>query len=199
MNKTTLTIIGAALVAILSLGYAGYTISTPQRATVTRQQYVTNTENFYTTETQTVTATNTVTSAEVVANNAINLNNGGGPAYYQSCGYYGCYPAQGYQYTPCTSVGSGSNTVTCYGYLIQNGNGCTQISVPTTDPDYWRSGLQYVHYTLQNLPTSYPSIGSWVDVTGQLNITNTSIAAANSASCSPNTLSVTSITPTYPP
>ena len=68
MNKTTLTIIGAALVAILSLGYAGYTMSTPQMATVTQQQYLTNTENFYSTQTQTVTATNTVTSTAVVAN-----------------------------------------------------------------------------------------------------------------------------------
>jgi hypothetical protein len=199
MNKTTLTIIGAALVAILSLGYAGYSMSIPHIATVTEQEYVTNAQDFYSTQTQSVTATNTVTSTTAVANNALNLSNGGGPGYYQSCGYYGCYPSQGYQYTPCTSVGSGTNTVTCYGYLIQSGNGCTQISVLTTDPDYWRSGIQYVHYTLQDLPASYPSIGNWVDVTGQLSITNTSIAAANSAACSPNTLSVTSITPTNAP
>jgi len=198
MNKSTLTIIGAALVAVLSLGYAGYSMSAPPHmTTLTQQQYVTNTQDFYSTQTQTITATNTATSAAVIANNAISLSNGGGPGYYQSCGYYGCYPAQGYQYTPCNS--SGSNTVTCYGYLIQNGNGCTQISVLTTDPAYWNSGIQYIHYTLQNLPASHPPIGSWVDVTGQLSITNTSIAAANSAACSPNTLSVTSITPTNSP
>ena len=197
MNKTTLTVIGAALVAILSLGYAGYTMSSPHVATVTQQQYLTNTQDFYSTQIQTVTATNTVSTAAVVSNNAINLN-GGGPGFYQTCGYYGCYPAQGYTYTPCTPVGSGSNTVTCYGYLIQNVNGCTQLSVRTTDPDYWRAGIQYVHYALQNLPASYPPIGSWVDVTGQLTITNTSITAANSA-CSPNTLAVVSITPTAAP
>jgi hypothetical protein len=197
MNKTTLTVTGAALVAILSLGYAGYTMSTLHVATVTQQQYLTNTQNFYNTETQTVTATNTITTAVAVTNNAINLN-GGGPGYYQTCGYYGCYPAQGETYTPCTPVGSGSNTVTCYGYLIQNQNGCTQISVRTTDPDYWRSGIQYVHYALQNLPAQYPPIGSWVDITGQLTITDTSITVANSA-CSPNTLAVTTITPTAAP
>ena len=198
MNKTTLTIIGAALVAILSLGYAGISMSAPPRlTTVTQQEYLTNTQDFYSTQTQTIVATNTITSAAASANSAINLNSGGVPGIYQSCGYYGCYPAQGYQYTPCNSVGS--NTVTCYGYLIQNGNGCTQISVLTTDPSYWRSGIQYVHYTLQNLPASTPPVGSWVDVTGQLRITNTSIAAANSAACSPNTLSVTSITPANMP
>ncbi len=183
---------------MLSLGYAGYTITTPHMATVTQQQYLTNTQNFYSTQTQTVTATNTVTTAAAVANAAINLN-GDGPGYYQTGGYYGCYPAQGYTYTPCTPVGSGSgNTVTCYGYLIQNASGCTQISVRTTDPYYWASGIQYVHYALQNLPASYPPMGSWVDVTGQLTITNTSITAANSA-CSPNTLTVSSITPTSAP
>lgn len=200
MNKTTLTIIGAALVAILSLGYAGYTMSIPHVATVTQQQYLTNTQNFFSTQTQTVTATNTntVTSAAAV-NNAINLN-GREPGFYQTCGYYGCSPAQGYTYTPCTPVGgNGSNQVTCYGYLVQNGNGCTQLSVQTTDPNYWRSGLQFVHYTLQNLPASSPPIGSWVDVIGQLSITSTSLVVANSAACSPNTLTVSSITPTSPP
>jgi hypothetical protein len=198
MNKTTLTIIGAALVAILSLGYAGYTMSTPHIATLTQQQYLTNTQNFYSTQTQTVTATNTVTSAAVVTNPAINLS-GGGPGYYQTCGYYGCSPAQGYTYTPCTPVGgNGSNQVTCYGYLIQNGNGCTQISVRTTDPNYWASGIQYVHFALQNLPASYPAIGSWVNVTGQLSITDSNLAVANSA-CSPNTLTVSSITPASAP
>lgn len=195
MNKSNLGMIGIALVAILSLGVAGYTTLTPHSATVTEQQQLTNTENFYTTQTQTLTSISTVTSS-VATNAAINLN-GGGPAYYQTCGYYGCYPAQGYTYTPCSSTGT-SNTVTCYGYLIQNGKGCVQVSVPTTDPDYWRSGIWWVHYKLQNLPSSYPSIGSWVNVTGQLNISNTSMSA-NSASCSPNTITVTSVTPTNAP
>jgi hypothetical protein len=195
MNKTNLAIIGAALVAILSLGIAGYTTLTPHSATVTQQQYLTNTQSFYNTQIQTVTRTNTVTSA-IATNNAMTLN-GGGPGVYYTCGYYGCSPAQGYTYTPCTPLGTG-DTVTCYGYLIQNANGCVEISVRTTDPDYWRSGVWYVHYTLQNLPSSYPPIGSWVNVNGQLNIYDTSITA-NSASCSPNTLSVTSMTPTSAP
>jgi hypothetical protein len=195
MGKTNLGIVAIALVAIVGLGVAGYTTLTPHSATVTQQRYLTNTQNFYTTQTQTLTSTSTVTSS-VATNAAVNLN-GGGPAYYQTCGYYGCYPAQGYSYTPCASTGTG-NTVTCYSYLIQNGLGCVQVSVPTTDPDYWRSGIWYVHYTLQHLPSSYPSIGSWVDVTGQLNISSTSISA-NSASCSPNTIGVTSITPTSAP
>ena len=197
MNKTNLGIVGIALVAILGLGLAGYSTLTPHSTTVTAQQYATNTQEFYATQTltQVVTSTNTVTSA--AANQAINLS-GGGPSYYQSCGYYGCSPAQGYTYTPCTPEGTSSN-VTCYGYLIQTGqNGCVQISVATTDPDYWRSGVFWVHYTLQNLPSSYPSIGNWVNVIGQLNIANTSLSA-NSASCSPNTLTVSSITPTNAP
>jgi hypothetical protein len=195
MNKANLAMIGIALVAIVSLGLAGYTTLTPHSATVTEQEYLTNTQNFYTTQTKTLTSTSTVTSS-VATNAAINLN-GEGPASYQTCGYYGCYPAQGYTYTPCMSIGTG-NTVTCNGYLIQNGNGCVQVSVPITDPDYWNSGIWYVHYTLQKLPSPYPTRGSWVQVTGQLNITNTSISA-NSAACSPNTITVTSITPTNPP
>jgi hypothetical protein len=194
MNKANLGMIGIALVVIISLGVAGYTTLTPHSATVTEQQYFTNTQNFYTTQTQTLTSTNTVTSS-IATNAAVNPNSG--PAHYQTCGYYGCYPAQGYTYTPCTSIGTG-NTVTCYGYLIQNGNGCVQLSVPNTDPQYLNSEMWYVHYTLQNLPSSYPSIGSWVHVTGQLNITNTSMGA-NSASCSPNTINVTSITPANAP
>jgi len=197
MNKTTLTIVGAAIVAILSLGYVGYAISTPRSATVTQQQFFTNTQDVYTTQTQTVTNTNTVTSVAAATNAAINLNSGA-PGYYQSCGYYGCYPAQGYTYTPCQVYGP-TSTVTCYGYLIQNGNGCVQLSVPTTDADYWRSGVWWVHYALKNLPSSYPSIGTWVDVTGQLNIVNNNIVNANAAACSLNTISVTSISPTSPP
>ena len=103
MNKTNLGIVGIALVAILGLGLAGYSTLTPHSTTVIAQQYATNTQEFYATQTltQVVTSTNTVTSA--AANQAINLS-GGGPAYYQSCGYYGCSPAQGYTYTPCTHV-----------------------------------------------------------------------------------------------
>ena len=198
MNKSTLGIVGIALAAILSLGLAGYETLTPHSETVTQQQYLPNTQNFYTTQTQTVTSTSTLTTA-VATNTAINLS-GNGAGYYQTCGYYGCSPAQGYSYTPCTPTGSStSNTVTCYGYLVQNRDAsCVQISVVTTDPDYWRSGVFWVHYTLQSLPSSYPQIGSWVNVTGQLNIVNTNISA-NSASCSPNTITVTSITPTNAP
>ena len=196
MNKANLGIVGIALLAILALGFAGYSTLTPHSTTVTAQQYVTNTLGFYTTQTQTVVSTNTVTSA-VAVNQAINLS-GSGPAYYQTCGYYGCSPAQGYTYTPCTPTGNTEN-VTCYGYLIQNGqSSCVQLSVAITDPDYWTSGVFWVHYTLQNLPSSYPAIGSWVNVIGQLNISNTNLSA-NSAACSPNTLTVSSITPTNAP
>jgi hypothetical protein len=198
MNKTSLGIVGIALAAILGLGLAGYTTLTPHSATMTMQQYLTNTQNVYTTQTQTIISTSTLTSA-VVTNAAINLNSGT-PGYYQTCGYYGCSPAQGYTYTPCTPTGSPTdNTVTCYGYLIRSGtSSCVQISVATTDPDYWRSGIFWVHYALQNLPSSYPPIGSWVNVVGQLNIVNTSMSVY-SASCSPNTITVASISPTNAP
>ena len=198
MNKNSLGIVGIALAAILSLGIAGYTNMTPHLATVTQLQYLTSTQNFYSTQTLTVTSRNTVSTA-VASNEAANLS-GNNPGYYQSCGYYGCYPSQGYTYAPCTPSGTpGSNIVTCYGYLMQNGStSCVQISVAVTDPDYMRSGIFWVHYTLQNLPSSHPQMGSWVDVVGQLNIVDSNISA-NSASCSPNTIIVSSITATNAP
>jgi len=201
MNKSTLGIVGIALLAILSLGVAGYTTLAPHSATVIQQEYLTNTQNFYTTQTQTMISTSTSTMTSAVATNAaINLNAGNNPSVYQTCGYYGCYPAQGYTYTPCTSYGSAAtNTVTCYGYLVRDGNtSCVEISVAATDPDYWRSGVFWVHYTLQNLPSSYPQVGSWVNVVGQLNVVNTSLSA-NTASCSPNIIMVSSINATNPP
>jgi hypothetical protein len=102
----------------------------------------------------------------------------------QECGYNGCY------YTTCQSTGQG--TVQCAGYLYQNSNGCTEIAVPVANWVYGAgptTATQY--YTLQGLPSSYPSVGSWVTVTGQLK--QGSNTSSTGAGCPGNYINVNSI------
>lgn len=88
----------------------------------------------------------------------------------------------------------GGNLVQCSGQLYQNPNGCVLLVVPAltwvNDPgNVVTAGLQY--YTLHDLPTSYPPLGAWVTVTGQLyQGANTS---STGASCPGNYINVTSI------
>jgi hypothetical protein len=186
-----------ALVALLSLAFAGYTVLNPHSVTVTRQQFLTNTQSVYSVQTQTVTIGSTATSFTTVTS---------GYAYgnYQSCNYYyGCYQSPGYYYgyyngyygyaSPCQYTGSGS-ALTCYGYLYQARNGCTLLVVPTTSNPYpsYATGDVYEYYTLHNLPSNSPQLGSWVTVNGQLyQGYNT---ASNGASCPDNYIIVNTIT-----
>jgi len=190
-------IVGLALVAILSLGFAGYTALNPHTVTLTQQQMLTNTQNVYSVQTLTVMTANTVTSATTVTNSQPSAY---GYGNYQYCGYYGCYPSPGsyyypgyysgyyngyygYYYSPpCQPTGSGGN-FTCSGYLYQAQNGCTLLAVSTTSNPYpsRATGAVIEYYTLQHLPTSIPQPGSWITVTGQLyQGYNT---ASNGASC----------------
>jgi hypothetical protein len=92
-------------------------------------------------------------------------------------------------YNFCQSPNNNS-TEQCVGYLYQNPNGCLELTIP----DYSPYGmLSYQYYTLHNLPSSYPPIGSWVTVTGHSYRGNN--FASNGNACPGNYINVDSITP----
>ena len=97
----------------------------------------------------------------------------------------------GSYYTTCFQVPG--NLTQCSGNLLQSPNGCVVLGF-LVQSSIGLISTQY--YTLQDLPSSYPPIGSWVIVTGQLNQgTNFS---PNGAACPGNYIIVTSITQTNP-
>jgi hypothetical protein len=211
----TAGIIGLVLVAIFSLGFAGYTAMNPHLATVTQQQLLTNTQNVYNTQTQTVTSIQQVNQAVTLtqtANNGYGYGNGQGNN--QVCSTYGCYPypyndapppynGAGYYYNgyyyaydangnfvaPCQASGS-NNTATCQGFLYQAPNGCTELVIPIQNA-YIQESTAYQFYTLHNLPSNAPSPGTWVTVSGQVN--NGANTASNGAACPGNYINVSSI------
>lgn len=194
-SGSKLTIAGLALVAVLSLAFAGYTALYPHMSTVTQQQFLTNTQSLYNTQTQTAISLSTVTSVQVVTQTT---TAGYGNGYYQNCPYYGCaYPPQNYNpaynnyyyyQSPC-QANSASNAVSCQGFFYQASNGCTVLVIPVWNPAIQQSGV-YQYYTLQNLNTTYPN-WTWVTVNGQLyQGSNTS---SNGASCPGNYITVSSI------
>jgi hypothetical protein len=196
---------GLILITILSLALVGYTALNPHLATVTQQQFVTNTQNLYSTQTQTQTVTSigtqtvtsigTVTSITTAITTTTAAYGYGYGNYYQNCGYYGCNnPNPGYSYYQCQSAAYGY-TVQCSGYLYQDASGCIELEIPVTN---WvnnpytvvTTAMQY--YTLHNLPSSIPPIGSWVTVTGQLyQGYNT---GPNGAACPGNYINIITIT-----
>ena len=200
LSKFTLGVLGVGIIAILSLGFAGYSAMNPRTMTVTGQQFVTNTQIG----TTTITSVNIVNSqamdpqaTQIVAASATTPS---GAAFQQNCGpgssSYGCnWP---YTYDDCQGTGQG-NTVSCDGYLVQGPNGCVELAVPTDTV----SQPTYDHYALQNLPSSFPSIGSWVVVKGGLTLSATPLSASNNSSsnwattCPTNSISVTSIQPVF--
>jgi hypothetical protein len=159
----------------------------PQTVVVTQQQqqFVTNMQSP---QTQTVTTVSTVTNQAATTATVTAVN---GNAYQQNCVTgVGCNPP--YNYDSCWSTGQGNN-VACDGYLIQDQNGCIELSVPTLT----NAQQPYDHYTLQNLPLSHPSIGSWVVVKGQLFQGPNS--GPNGESCPTSYINVDSIQPTNAP
>lgn len=206
-------LVGLALVAVLSLGFAGYMAMNPHAVTVTQQQVITNTQSQFSIQTQTVTTANTITSVTTVTNIPPTGYNGYGYGNYQSCGYYGCYQSPGYYYSspgyyngyyngypyygygyypPCQPTGTNGN-VTCSGYLYDAQNGCTLLAVYNTSNPYpsYATGNVIEYYTLQHLPSSTPPPSTWITVTGQLyQGYNT---ASNGASCPTNYIVVSSI------
>jgi hypothetical protein len=103
---------------------------------------------------------------------------------YANC-YYNNHCAQ--IYNACHSPSS-NDTVQCAGYLYQNPNACVELVIPI----YSSVGaVSYQYYTLQKLPASYPAIGTWVSVTGQLNHGNN--FSSTGRACPGNYINVTSI------
>lgn len=199
-SKMTLGIIGVAIIAILSLSFAGYSAMNPHTMTVTGQQYVTNTQFGTVTATATQTMNNSQGMQTVAVGAAVSGNGNGntnGNAYQMNCGpdefSYGCnWP---YTYDACQGTGVG-NGVTCDGYLLKGPNGCVELAVPTDTVQQ----PPYDHYALQGLPSSYPAMGSWVVVRGQLTLSGASPSAeSSSASCPTNSIGVSSIQPTNAP
>ena len=60
-------------------------------------------------------------------------------------------------YDYCQSP-NGNSTMQCVGYLYRNPNGCLELVIPVYSPYGF---LSYQYYTLQNLPSSTPPIGTW--------------------------------------
>ena len=180
--------IGLIVITILALAVGGYSALNSHSTTITRQQFITNTQSVFNTQTQTAINTQTVTSTVTKGNGVATLPAG----YYQYCNYYNCnpYPAPpGYYNWGCYSTSAGNNTVQCSGYVYKDANGCVDLLVPI-DNGYWNGIQQY--YYLQNLPSSYPSTGSWVTVTGQLYLQGNN-PAPNGSSCPTSSIWVNSI------
>ena len=102
--------------------------------------------------------------------------------YYNGNYYTTCLPGPG-------------NLIQCSGNLLQYPNGCTVLAFPVgnwvNDPtNIITTATQY--YTLQNLPSSIPQIGSWVTVSGQLY--QGPNHSPTGAGCPGNYINVTSIT-----
>jgi hypothetical protein len=184
--------LGLIVVAVLALALTWYTTTNPHLTTVTQQQFVTNTQNVYNTVTSFGMVTS-VTTTSTTSTTTTTAQFGYGYAYNPNCGYYGCYPNPSYTfngnyYTTCQSTGS--NQVQCSGFEIRNSNGCILLAVPVYNGYAFESQV-YQYYTLRNLPSSYPPMGSWVTVTGQLYQGYN--AAPNSGSCPGNYINVASI------
>ena len=169
----------------------------PHTMTITAQQYVTNTQIVPTTMTSVATVNSQV--VQMVTSRG-NYTAASGAAFQFNCGpgssSYGCnWP---YTYDACQGTGIG-NSVTCVGYLEQGPSGCVILAVPTDTT----AQPPYDHYALQNLPSSYPSMGSWVVVKGGLTlsgtVTRTSSSSQSNSTCPTNTISVTSMQQTNLP
>jgi hypothetical protein len=92
----------------------------------------------------------------------------------------------GSYYTPCQQ-GPG-NWIQCSGNLLQSPGGCMILGFIVSSG--YTTATQY--YTLHNLPSSYPPVGSWVTVTGQLY--NGFNFSPSGAACPGNYINVTTIT-----
>lgn len=192
------TVAGLIFVTILSLGFVAYASLNPQVMTLAKQQFLTNIQNQYSTEAvtsvSTVTAISTVTTSAASAYAVNTVVGYPGPGYsgYYNCGAYGCSaPSLGAYGSLCQSTGQNS-TVSCSGYLSEPDNGCIQLAIPYNNPDLLES-TAYQFYTLRNLPSSLPSAGSWIMVTGQLGQGYN--PGLNGAACPANYINVNTISP----
>ena len=100
---------------------------------------------------------------------------------YTNCGYNGC------PYTTCQPAAD--NAVQCAGYLYQNSDRCVELAVPVADYAIGASPTSATqYYTLHNLPSTYPAIGSWVTIKGQMNLVAPN--TINGAACPGNYINV---------
>ena len=190
---------GLIIVVILGLGFVAYASLNPHVVTVTQQQYLTNTQNQFTT--QTITSVSTATYVSTVTTYSVSVNAVNtvgypypGAGYYPgpNCGAYGCSaPSLGAYGSLCQPTGQ-NQTVSCSGYLSEPDNGCTQLAIPYINPDLLES-TAYQFYTLRNVPSSLPSAGSWITVTGQLDQGYTQ--GVNGAACPGNYINVSTVSP----
>jgi hypothetical protein len=189
-----LVTIGLALVAILSLAFAGYTVLNPHNVTVTEQQLLTNTQSVF--NTQTFTSVSTVTSVTTATSTATSTANGfvnNGGVIYQNCGYGGCYyqaPSYASVSDLCKSTGQ-NGTVQCSGYLYQPSSACPELAIPYINPAIMET-QGYLYVTLYNLPTNHPTPGAYVTVTGQPS-QGFAPGPSGEQACTDNTITVISI------
>lgn len=213
--------IGLALVAILALGFAGYTALNPHVTTVTQQQFLTNTQSVYNTQTRVVTAVSQITEVVTVTNTEATTASGLGvlPGYYEYCSLYGCMysPGPSYNtynpYQPPNPWYPGYYNGAYYGYW--NGNffppcqtseynntvtcsgyifqaqNSCTVLVIPIANPYYAESFAYQYYTLHNLPSNAPTNGSWVTVSGQLYQGGNT--SSSGASCPGNYINVTAI------
>jgi hypothetical protein len=190
----------AIIVIALGAGFYNYVGVTPHTVTLTSTNYATSTSTVTSTQSVTSFATNTYTNF-VTTSAAAPVGNPYVPPYYaansqQPCYYYynRCYyySSDCYYWGQCdffnVCQNQGNNTVQCSGYLYQDPSGCTELVIGIWTP-YAQPSYQY--FTLQNLPASHPSFGSWVTVTGQSY--RGSNTAPNGAACPGNYIVVSSI------
>jgi hypothetical protein len=137
------------------------------------------------------TGTPITTSVETVQ-----VNTNSNYVNYAGCYYgYNCAPNAYAQVVNSCSTPSSDGTVQCIGYLYEDQNSCFELVIPI--PVLGSRGAVYSqysqYYTLQQLPASYPAIGTWVSVTGQLH--QGPNFSSTGASCPGNYINVNSITP----
>jgi hypothetical protein len=114
----------------------------------------------------------------------VQVNSNNNYLNYANCHYNNnCDQIYNYCHSP-----SSNSQAQCVGYLYQDPNACVELVIPV----YSVYGVvSYQYYTLQGLPASYPAIGTWVSVTGQLNQGNN--FSSTGASCPGNYINVASI------
>jgi hypothetical protein len=173
-------IVVLAVISLVSIGLFAYASMNPQTVTVVSTSYAMTTS--FVTSTQTSTSYSTVASLTTITAPL-------GSPYAQTCAYTGyCSYSSDVSASPCLSPGQG-NAAFCSGVLFQAPNGCLELVIPVYSGF---GGVTYQYYTLYNLPRSYPAIGSWVTVTGQLH-RGFNGPSTYGAACPGNYLNVTSI------
>ena len=179
------------LIAVISAGLFAYTSMNPQTVTLVSTSYATQTS--FITSYETSTSYSTVTSLTTMTTPL-----GMSYPYGQNCYNSSCY------LNPCTYCGynsdinsnpclvtTSSNAAQCSGFLYISGTGCVELVIPINAVF---GGTVYQYYTLQNLPRSYPAVGSWVTVTGELHQGINTAPNQPSLACPGNYINVTSIT-----